>query len=197
MEDMPQKRRQEDGLKQGPGGDIRLGDPEGLGRAVRPRPCRAVTHLGLLITSPPSYFRKQTHPDHVTNLRQSTNPVRQAVCGPAPKREPGSRSVTAIFYNCPMGAASVARGRSDFRLEPILRGWWRPCVRRAEGRADILVKGKRLSLDRLDDQNPRVAPTQNFLFLSVHEDNKVHKATEHNREEPALILQGSPKRDYK
>lgn len=75
--------------RKGPTGDFRDGEgggtPEGLGRAVRPRPRRAVTHLGLLSTAPPSYFRKQTRPDHLTPLRLSTNRRSPCCCGPAPK----------------------------------------------------------------------------------------------------------------
>lgn len=55
-------------------------------------------------------------------LHQSTEPVPQAGRGPAPKHGPRTRSGAAIFYNCPMEAASVARGRSGLRLEPILSG---------------------------------------------------------------------------
>lgn len=67
------------------------------------------------------YFRKQMRPDHVTPPRLFTNPL-SPCCGPAPKRGPRTRSGAAIFYNCPMEAASVARGGGR------ASGWSQSCV---------------------------------------------------------------------
>lgn len=121
---MPQSRRHDTGPKQGPGDDNQDGHRGGLekGHQAPPPPRRHSPRLSQHFSALLPQTGARRPRDDTTDLHQSTEPVPPAGGGPAPKRGPRTRSGAAIFYNCPMEAACVARGRSGFRLEPILRG---------------------------------------------------------------------------
>lgn len=113
---MPQSHRHDTGPKQGPGDD---NQDRGTGvvweRAIRPRPRRAVTHLGLVSISQP-YFRKQARAAHVTTLRISTNP-----------RSPCRRQAVA-----PPPSVDLARGQAP---PSSITAQWKPLVLPGGGRA--------------------------------------------------------------